>query len=66
MAPPSYLYLMVALNISVSPGDIKLLPSGVTSAPQVILRRGTICAGILGSPLISYRSHSYDSEVGLS
>src|SRR5882757_6414094 len=31
--PPSYLYLLVALNISVYPGDIHVVPHSVTSVP---------------------------------
>src|SRR5882724_4871771 len=50
MTPPSYLCLLVALNISVYPGDIQVVRRYVTSVTQDVFCRGSIPAGMTGSP----------------
>jgi hypothetical protein len=50
MAPPSYLYLMVAVNISVYLGDIQVAAQSVTSASRDTSLRGSIASGKVFGP----------------
>jgi hypothetical protein len=65
MAPPSYLYLLVALNISVYPGDIQVIARSVTSVSRDTSRRGTLPAGKAFSPDFLPQPLR-NSEVGLT